>query len=60
MSKKQRPQTNSTTPAYDTQRLRIRGERRTEPDWDAYISILLAHALHTVGADDLDEGIDDE
>jgi hypothetical protein len=59
MSKPQQ-QHDSTTPVYDTQRLRIRGERRKEPDWDTYITILLAHALQEVGADDLDEGFDDE
>jgi hypothetical protein len=32
----------------DTQRLVVWGERRKEPDWDAYIAALLAYALRTV------------
>lgn len=61
MSKKRPHQTTPTAaPAYDTERLRIRGERRKDPDWDTYIAILLAHALHKVGADDLDEGVGGE
>lgn len=32
----------------DPQRLVVRGERRTEPDWDAYVAALLAYALRQV------------
>lgn len=60
MSKPQQQHDSAQQPAYDTQRLIVRGERRKEPDWDTYVTILLAHALQKVGADDLDEGFDDE
>jgi len=56
MSKKPR-QHNSPTPAGDTQRLVVWGERREEPDWDAYVAALLAYALREV-EDDEPEGTD--
>ncbi len=39
-------------PQYDTRRLIVKGVRRKEPDWDTYIAVLLAHAMHKVGADE--------
>jgi hypothetical protein len=61
MSKKQRQTDSTTKPSVSTDRLIVRGIRRKEPDWDTYVTILLAHALEKVGAgvNDLDEGDDD-
>lgn len=60
MSKKTGQHDSSPTPQYDTRRLIVKGVRRKEPDWDTYIAVLLAHAMHRVGADeDLEEADDD-
>jgi|GEM_PF-5635102 len=53
MSKKPNQRDDSSpTPQYDTRQLIVKGIRRKEPDWDTYIAILLAHAMHKVGADE--------
>lgn len=48
MSKKPRQTDSQSQPAADTQRLVVWGERRKEPDWDAYVAALLAYALREV------------
>lgn len=55
MSKKQ-PKPSTPSPAADTTRLVVRGERRAEPDWDVFVSALLAHALAQVESEDAEEG----
>jgi hypothetical protein len=60
MSKKTSNQNATPAPEYDTKHLIVKGVRRKEPDWDTYIAVLLAHAMHKVGADeDLYEAADD-
>ena len=45
----------------DTQRLVVWGERRNEPDWDAYVAALLAYALRQVeGEEESSEGVEDD
>lgn len=51
MSKKQPKSPPTPSPASDTTRLVVWGERRKEPDWDTYIAALLAYALREVEAD---------
>ncbi len=52
MSKKPDQHDSTPAPQYDTRRLIVKGVRRREPDWDTYIAVLLAHAMHKVGADE--------
>lgn len=45
----------------DSQRLVVWGERRKEPDWDAYVAALLAYALRQVEAEEASsEGAEDD
>jgi len=48
MSKKQSKPSSTPVPAYDTSRLVVRGEKRANPDWDAFVAALLAWALREV------------
>lgn len=49
MSSKQ----HQTGPQTDgDQRLTVWGERRKEPDWDAFIAALIAYALREIDEDD--------
>jgi len=57
MSKKSSRQNATPGPEYDTQHLIVKGVRRKEPDWDTYIAVLLAHAMHKVGADEDLDGV---
>lgn len=50
MSKSTR-QPKHQPPTGSTQRLVVWGERRPEPDWDAYVAALLAYALREVEGD---------
>jgi hypothetical protein len=60
MDKKTSQNDSTPTPPYDTRRLIVKGVRRKEPDWDTYIAVLLAHAMHKVGADEDLQGVDDD
>ncbi len=52
MSKHNHQHNSAAEPQYDTQHLIVKGVRRKEPDWDTYVAVLLAHAMHKVGADE--------
>lgn len=61
MSKHSRQSSPSTAGTYDTTRLVVWGEQRTEPDWDTYIAALLSWALREVEDDaPLPDGDEDD
>lgn len=45
----------SNTPANGDQRLVVWGERRKDPDWDAFLAALIAYALREVEQDEDEE-----
>jgi len=49
MSKKTHQSKVSTATIQGDQRLHVRGDRRKEPNWDAFIAALIAYTLREVG-----------